>query len=71
MELQKNDEWLLKGVGGTGTQQGDAKAVTVLQDLREAFLKLESAVEPAVAETESKVEGDDDEKIQWMPWMRL
>ena len=71
VELQKNDEWCVKGVGGPGTQIGDVKSVTVLQDIREAVLKLKSAVEPAVAETEIKVEGDDDEKIQWMPCMRL
>ena len=62
MELQKNAEWFLKGVGGPGAQKGDVKAVTVLQDLRDAFLKLEPAVEPAVAEHESQVEGDDDSK---------
>ena len=56
VELHKNAEWFLKGVGGTGTQKGMVKAVTVLQDLRVAFLKLE----PAVAEDATAVASDEE-----------
>ena len=40
----------MNGIGGPGTQKGDLKAVTIIQDLRDAFLKLEPEVEPEVAE---------------------
>ena len=59
MELAKNAEWFLKGVGGAKTQKGDLKAVTVLDEIRD---KLNSTAEPsAVAGPSAVADGDDDD----------
>ena len=39
VELDKNAEWFLKGVGGTKIQKGDLKAVLALELIRELFKK--------------------------------
>ena len=57
VELQTSVEWFLNGVGGAGTQTGDVKAVTVLQDLRDAFLKFDDAA-AAVADIADNDEPD-------------
>ena len=59
VELAKNAEWFLKGVGGAKTQKGDLKAVTVLDEIRD---KLNSTAEPsAVAGPSAVADGDDDD----------
>ena len=63
VELDKNAQWLLKGVGGRSVRKGDLKPVTVLQLLRERFdLEMNSEGDPAVAElqmeSQSQIECD-------------
>ncbi len=59
VELAKNAEWFLKGVGGAKTQKGDLKAVTVLDEIRD---KLNSTAEPsAVAGPSAVADSDDDD----------
>ena len=50
VELDKNAEWFLKGVGGTKIQKGELKAVRALQMIRELFQKkLETEPDAAAA----------------------
>ncbi len=66
VEISKNAEWFLKGVGGAKTQKGDLKAVTVLDEIRD---KLNSTAaddgrcaEPsAVVGPSAVADGDDDD----------
>ena len=59
VRLAKNDHWFLKGVAGPGTQKGELKAVTVMEDLRaeleRRWVSQESEAEPKVAAEESAV----------------
>ena len=57
VELDKNAQWFLKGVGGPGTGKGDLKAVEVMNTIRHRFNIHQT--ESAVADEEPATEAAD------------
>ena len=49
VELDKNSEWFLKGVGGPNIQKGDLKAVQAIQFVRDLFTSKAMWADPAEA----------------------
>ena len=57
VQMSKNQQWFLKGVGGCNTKKGDLKAISVFADIRERYFKAEDC--PAVAEDDAAVAEDE------------
>ena len=65
VQLSKNHQWFLRGVGGCLTKKGDLKALAVFSDIRKGFTKADDAAAvaeeaAAVAEREPDESGEED-----------
>ena len=71
VQLSKNHQWFLRGVGGANTKKGDLKALAVFTDIRKGFSNAEDAA--AVAEDAAAVaaerepdESDEDDPMRFL-----
>ena len=59
VQLAKNHQWFLRGVGGCNTRKGDLKALAVFADIRKGYHTAEDAAAVAECEPDESDEEDD------------
>ena len=61
VELDKNTQWFLKGVGGPKTYKGDLKAVNVISAIRDKWSEAAVAEQKACGDADGDVDADDED----------